>query len=145
MKKGATISHVRGTVKDDYLRLVRQFPLKAIQNDRQWEQALPILEKLAVREEGSLARGEQDYFDALTELVWSYEQRRHRIDTSGRITPLSALKFLMKEAGLKAADIGRIIGSGPAATMILKGDREMSKAHIRALADHFKVNPGLFL
>jgi antitoxin component HigA of HigAB toxin-antitoxin module len=28
---------------------------------------------------------------------------------------------------------------------VLNGKRELSKAHIRRLADYFKVDPGLFL
>ena len=51
----------------------------------------------------------------------------------------------MREGGLKVADIGRLIGSPSAASMILSGDREMSKSQIRTLAAHFKVEASYFL
>jgi antitoxin component HigA of HigAB toxin-antitoxin module len=41
--------------------------------------------------------------------------------------------------------LGDVIGSRPAASMILKGERELSKSHIRRLAQHFKLDAGYFL
>jgi antitoxin component HigA of HigAB toxin-antitoxin module len=51
----------------------------------------------------------------------------------------------MEERGMTPSDLGDVLGSRPAATMILKGQREMSKAHIRAAAAYFSVSPAVFL
>ena len=63
----------------------------------------------------------------------------------GDATPLEILRHLMDLRGMTPADLGEIFGSRPAATMILKGRREMSKAHIRAAAAYFAVSPAVFL
>ena len=36
-------------------------------------------------------------------------------------------------------------GSSGLASLILQGKRQLSKAHIRKLAEHFRVSPALFL
>ena len=57
---------------------------------------------------------------------------------------LARLKSLMATAGLSPAGLGDIIGSRPAASMVLGGSRELSKAQIRKLAEHFKIDAGYF-
>jgi antitoxin component HigA of HigAB toxin-antitoxin module len=37
------------------------------------------------------------------------------------------------------------LGNRALASLILRGQRQLSKSHIRKLADHFKVSPALFL
>ena len=50
----------------------------------------------------------------------------------------------MDQRSLRPGDLGKLIGPS-AATMVLKGQRELSKSHIRKLAAFFNVNPGLFI
>lgn len=85
--------------------------------------------------------GESDYLETLAGLVESYERERFPI---GRATPLQVLEHLMEARDMRPSDLGKLIGMS-AATMILKGDRELSKAHIRKLADYFNVSPALFI
>ena len=54
------------------------------------------------------------------------------------------LKYLMQESGMTQADLGRLLGNRALASLILNGHRQLSKSHIRKLADHFKVSPALF-
>ena len=42
-------------------------------------------------------------------------------------------------------DLGRLLGNRPLGSLILNGKRELSKAHIRKLAEHFAVDPGALL
>ena len=128
---------------DHYLKLVKAFPLKPIRTNAEYAQAGRIVATLAVRPEGSLETGEQDYLDALTLMIEAFD--REHIRLVPRTAPLESLRYLMNEAGLKVADIGRIIRSASAASMILSGHREMSKTHIRALATHFNVDASYFL
>jgi antitoxin component HigA of HigAB toxin-antitoxin module len=51
----------------------------------------------------------------------------------------------MEEREMTPADLGEVLGSRPAATMILRGQLEMSKAHIRAAAANFAISPAVFL
>ena len=41
--------------------------------------------------------------------------------------------------------MGRIIGSEPAVSMFLKGERELSTAHIKAIVARFRVDARVFL
>jgi HTH-type transcriptional regulator/antitoxin HigA len=61
------------------------------------------------------------------------------------MTPLQAVKALMKFNDLTQADIGRIIGSESAVSMFLSGERELSKSQIKKLAAHFHVDAATFM
>ena len=41
--------------------------------------------------------------------------------------------------------MGRLLGNRALASLILNGHRQLSKAHIRKLANHFKISAALFL
>ncbi|HWE01321.1 MAG TPA: helix-turn-helix domain-containing protein [Tepidisphaeraceae bacterium] len=51
----------------------------------------------------------------------------------------------MNANNMTQADMGKIIGSESAVSMYLKGERELSKKHIRAVAARFRVDAELFL
>jgi len=51
----------------------------------------------------------------------------------------------MEARGMRATDLGKLIGSKGNATLILRGDRELSKSHIRKLAEYFHVSPAVFI
>ncbi len=126
-----------------YLALIDRFPLRPLRSERDYDTAVAILDALAVRPEGSLDPGEQDYFDTLTMLVEAYDQEHHGL-ASGPDDPVSLLKYLMQESSMTQADLGRLLGNRALASLILNGRRQLSKSHIRKLADHFKVSPALF-
>lgn len=131
-------------ISADYLRLILTFPLRPLKSDRDYEAATALLDRLAVRPEGSLPSGEQAYMDTLTLLVQEYDDKRFKVATR-RMSPLKALKYLMEESGMTDAQLGALLGNRPLASLILRGHRGLSKTHIRRLSDHFKVEPGLFL
>lgn len=125
---------------DTYMKLVRRFPLKTIKDDDEHEEASRVISELMGRD---LDSGAGDYLDALLVLVNKYEDEHHAIDET--MTPQQALRALMASNALSQADIGRIIGSESAVSMFLKGDRDLSKAQIKKLAERFKVDALLFL
>jgi HTH-type transcriptional regulator / antitoxin HigA len=122
------------------MELVRRFPLKTIKNDDEHAQAGEILSELMGRD---LDAGAGDYLDTLLVLVNKYEDEHHAMDES--MSPQEALRALMDFNQLTQADIGRIIGSESAVSMFLKGDRDLSKAQIKKLAERFKVDAVLFM
>ena len=127
-----------------YLALIDHFPLRPFRSERDYDTAARVLDALAVRREGSLDPGEQDYFDTLTLLVEAYDREHHDIGAERR-DALTMLKYMMDESGMTQADLGRLLGNRALASLILNGHRQLSKGHIRKLADHFKVSPALFL
>ena len=133
-------------VADDYLDLVRRFPLRPIRGESDYDHAIEMLKDVIGRaDDPGLTPGERDYTDTLSQLVGSYENQ-HYPRTGKKPTPIELLKYLMKESSMSTTDLGELLGSGRGqASMILNGKRELSKANIRVLADRFKVNPGLFL
>jgi HTH-type transcriptional regulator/antitoxin HigA len=127
-----------------YLALIQNFPLRPLRSEREYDAALSVLDSLAVRPEGSLEPGEQDYFDTLTMLVEAYDEDDYAAEMKHG-DPLAMLKYIMQESGMTQAELGRLLDNRSLASQILNGHRQLSKTHIRKLADHFKVSPALFL
>jgi antitoxin component HigA of HigAB toxin-antitoxin module len=127
---------------DDYISLVRAFPLRRITSDAAHEQALRVSGRLLslVRK---LTRGESDYLDALVVLIQDYEQRKHQ--NFSTIGGLDLLKHLMGESGMTQRELAKLLGVGEgAASMILSGERDLTKFHIAVLSKHFAVGPAAF-
>jgi antitoxin component HigA of HigAB toxin-antitoxin module len=104
---------------------------------------MKIAGRLAVHDEDTLSRGEQDYLDALTVLIEDHD--RNHADEMPSATPLEMLKHFMEEHEMHISDLGRLVGSQSNASLILSGKREISKRVVQILSQHFKVDPGLFI
>jgi HTH-type transcriptional regulator/antitoxin HigA len=127
-----------------YLALIDRFPLRPLRSERDYDAAVAVLDALAVRPEGSLDPGEQDYLDTLTMLVEAFDREKYELAAKPH-DPIAMLEYLMQESGMTQADLGRLLGNRALASLILRRHRQLSKAHIRKLASHFKVSPALFL
>ena len=129
-------------VKGSYLEMVvKRFPLRPIRNEQEYDDATAVAQDLFLRK---LDAGEQEYLDALTTFISAYEDKHYDFDTSGK-SPLDILRHLMDANEMKPADLAGIIGSQPAASMILTGRRSISKTQAKRLAERFHVDAGLFL
>lgn len=127
-----------------YLKLVRQFPLRPIASEAEYDAAIAALFPLSEKAETmELDPGEKDYLDALSHFIQRWDEEQGHFNISN-LTPLDVLAFLMDQHDMNTNDLGRIIGSQSAASLILNGKRELSKTHIRTLSTHFHVDPGLF-
>lgn len=126
---------------DIYFGMVKRFPLRPIRTKAEHSTALRIVRE-HLRAGDALDAGAGDYLETLAGLIERYERARFPI---GRSSPLEIVRFLMEERDMRPVDLGRVLGSTTSATMILNGERELSKAHIRKLADHFKISAALFL
>jgi HTH-type transcriptional regulator/antitoxin HigA len=147
MAKAATKKRSAGEpAADDYLDLIRRFPLRPIRIEADYDRALGVLRDLISRaDHPGLTVGESDYADVLGRLVGEYDQRYSSI-LKQKSSPLEILKYVMDQQGMNTTDLGKLLGSGPGqASLILNGKRELSKANIRTLAERFKVSPALFL
>jgi HTH-type transcriptional regulator/antitoxin HigA len=133
-----------GRIGGDYLRLVKRLPLRVIRNERELDAASEVALELAGKGEDHLSEGELEYLEVLDRLIEEYEERVHAMPVSAA-NPLERLRWLVREAGMSASDLGRLLGNRSLGSLLLSGRREMSKAHIRALAGHFRVEAGYFL
>jgi HTH-type transcriptional regulator / antitoxin HigA len=125
---------------EDYLALVRRFPLRPIRSEAEYEGAARLLDSLVLR---GLSPGESDYLDVLTLLVQAYDDEQ---DPAGHAesSPAELLRALVEHRGITTTALGRVIGSKGVASELLNGKREPSKAQIRKLAEFFRVEPGAF-
>jgi HTH-type transcriptional regulator/antitoxin HigA len=131
-----------GKASASYLKLVRDFPLRVIRSKSDHSRAVATINKLIV-----LGRrrdqGQTDYLETLVRLVEDYE-RETRQRFASKATGADVVRLLLDSRGMRASDLGKLIGKSTA-TMVLKGDRELSKSHIRKLAGFFGVSPAVFI
>ena len=140
MTKAATTNDFRH-LPTTYGALVAMLPPRPIHDDLDLANATEMIDRLAGF---TLNPDQEDYLEAIATFVEAYESERFPWDDS-QLTPLDALKALLAEHGMNASDLGRLLGNRTLGTPILSGRRALSKTHIKKLAEHFKVEPGLFL
>ena len=117
------------------------YSLKPIDTQEDYNRAMHIIEMLVGRTD--LNTDQTAYLESLSILVEAYENAHFEIETKS--TPLETLKFLLEQNGLSGSDLGRILGQRQVGSKILRGERALSKAHIKAVAEYFSVDPSLFL
>jgi HTH-type transcriptional regulator/antitoxin HigA len=126
----------------DYMALVRAFPLKPIRDDADYGRAAGVLDGLVLRD---LTAGERDYLDALTLMVEAYDDEHHPIPDDDR-PPHERLRALMDDNGVSQAQMRQVLGVAQSTmSMILRGQRGITKDAVMKLAVHFKLNPSYFL
>lgn len=116
-------------------------PLRPIRDAIDADNATEVVDVMAGHD---LTEDQADYLDVLSDLLHRYESENDPVFTAA-YTPLRRLRYLMEQAGMKTADLGRVLGNRPLATLILHGDRDLSKTHMRELGRHFAIDPGFFL
>jgi len=117
-----------------------QFPPRIIRTEAQNESYLKALYELEERHE-TWTPEEAELADLLTLLIEDYEGKHYQLPKS---SPLSMLRFLMEEHGLKQKDLVDLFGTPSIVSEVLNGKRELSKEHIRRLSAYFHLSPELF-
>ena len=132
----------RADIPKSYRELCEFYLPRPIHDGAQDEEATAMM--LALAGFTRLNAEQQDYLDVLTELVDEYDQGKKI--RSRKISGLESLKSLLEENGMSAADLSRILGtSRNLGAMILRGERQLTLAHVRTLAKRFRVSADLFL
>ena len=115
-----------------------------INNDAEYEQALAFMEELIE---------EYERYEPLIELLsasierWenhSSEFTEFNQRVAATDNGVAVLRTLMDQYHLKTDDFKNEIGGKSMVSMILSGSRKLSKDHIQALCDRFKISPALF-
>ena len=126
----------------DYAGLCRRLPPRRIRDAVDYENVAEITDIMVLRHDDFTA-DQGDYFDLLCSLLEEYDAEHVKWP---KIKGREIVLHLLKERGLSAADLSRILGgSRNLGAMILRGDRNLTLAHIRTLAAYFKVSPELFI
>ncbi len=130
----------RAAPPDSYLSLIHRFPLRAIRDDRELDEAIALVNELLDRPK--LDEGETDYLDVLGDLVEAYEERAHPMEPASDAAMLDSLLTDRGQTQLQVAAATGIANS--TLSNVRHGKRQLTRDHIRRLAKHFQVDPGVF-
>ena len=126
----------------DYADLCRILTPRPIHDKVDFENVTEITDAMAGHK---LTADQEDYFDLLCRLIEDYEKEHAELDTP-KVTALDALQHLLDAHDMSAADLARLLDvHRTLGAMILRGERQLTLAHVRTLAKHFSVSADLFL
>ncbi len=129
-----------GDATDEYLALVRAFPLVHIRDDMHYQEALDVMWPLV--ESPARSDAQEAYVGALTDLIEIYDNAHTAFPPR---TGLDALRSLIEENGLRQEDLLDIFKTQSVASEVLRGKRKLTMTYIEGLADFFHVAPATFL
>jgi HTH-type transcriptional regulator / antitoxin HigA len=127
-------------VPKDYAGLCRMLTPRPIHDKVDFGNVTEITDAMAGHK---LTADQEDYFDLLCRLIEDYE--KERVNAS-KATALDALQHLLDANDMSAADLARLLDvHRTLGGMILRGERQLTLAHVRTLAKRFNVSADLFL
>lgn len=130
---------LKGKGRDSYLELVLEFPLASIESEAHLAEASRMLDRLSA--EASLDEGQTTYFEALCDLVESYEDEHHRIEPA---SDADMLRHLLEAKGISQAQLSAGADVPKSSiSAVLSGKKPFSRQMIRKLAEFFQVDPGI--
>jgi len=115
---------------------------RAIHDELDYENTIAMLDRLTSLPR--LTKGQERYLETLSVLVEAYESDHQAIEVD-ELTPIQVLKHLLESRHMNASQLGELLGNRALGSKTLRGQRELSKSHIRLLAKRFSVKPGLFI
>ena len=137
--RARTLTH--DDIPESYAELVELFMVRPLHDEVDYHNALAVLDAMAGYE---MNPDQEDYFEAVATFVEKYEAEHYAIGAQD-VTPVELLRSLLEEHGMSESDLGRLLGDRSLGHRILTGERELSKTHIRILAEHFALNPAVLL
>ncbi len=126
--------------EEEYLQLVRAFPLVSIRDDGHLSAAMDVIDELVEKADRSAA--EEAYLGALTDLVETYEDTHVEIPLTRGV---DALRYLMEENGLTQAELVPIFGTPSVVSEVLAGKRRLALTHIQRLSARFGLPADVFI
>jgi HTH-type transcriptional regulator/antitoxin HigA len=134
------IKTTKRSLPDTYFKLVRQYPLVHIRDDDHLLAAQEMMNRLLKEDPDE---GAQEYLDALTDLVETYENEHDPIPDASEA---DVLRELIRSSGLSQARLAKEVGiSQSTISAVLNGARSLTKEQVIALASFFHVAPAAFL
>ena len=136
-----TVEQVKSSssLGSDYESLVLRFPPRVIRSHKIYQKTLCHIE-LFKKLSRKLSFDEVEYLSLLRLLVKRYEGPEEKPRA------IEYLKKLLEEHKLQIKDLSRILGkSPPLCSMILNGQRAITRQHAMRLGRYFGRGPDLFL
>ncbi|MDB6020891.1 MAG: family transcriptional regulator [Pedosphaera sp.] len=142
MKAKTKIKYRFQDLPKDYPGLVALLPPRPIHDRVDYANVVEVADAMALWHD-EFSPDQEDYFEALCSFIEKYDAEHVKWPAIGG---REILQHLMEQQNLSAADLSRILGgSRNLGAMILRGERNLTVNHIRTLARHFGVSPGLFV
>ncbi len=124
-----------------YVALCQTYLPRPLHSAAEGRAASALMESLAGF---PLNQDQADYLEAMAHFVDEYDRAHQR--PLPKASASAVLRSLMEERDMSAADLSRVLGgSRNLGSMILRGDRSLTVAHIRTLAGHFSINAGVLV
>ena len=133
--------HTHETFPTTYAELAGIFMPRPLHDRIDYQNALEVLDGMAGF---TMNADQEDYFQAVVTFVEKYEAE-HSMADMRTMRPLALIRSLIREHGMSESDLGRLLGGRSLGHRILGGERQLSKANIRVLAVHFRLNPAALL
>ena len=135
------LAHQFDQVIRDYRRLRTVVPLGTLRTKKDYTRAVEmldaILDEIGEDEKHPMA----ELADAISVFIEKYEAEHAPIPAA---KPSAALKFLMREHGLRQLDLPEI-GSQGVVSEVLAGKRELNARQIKRFAKRSGVSPAVFV
>jgi HTH-type transcriptional regulator/antitoxin HigA len=136
-----TASHSFARLPTTFDALVQAHPPRPIHDKVGYENTVAVIDALAGH---SLNEDQEDYLLVISGLVERYET--DTLPKRPKVTGVEMLNYILDENNLTGEAFAKIIGvDRSVAYRILKGERGLTAAHIKALCERFKVSADLFI
>src|SRR4051812_29596175 len=107
----------------NYAGLCQELLPRPIRDNHEYGDVVEIADRMALGRD-KFSPGQADYFDLLCSLIEEFDANRVRWP---KVRGIDALRHLLKEQGLSAADLSRLLGgSRNLGAMILRGERRLT-------------------
>jgi len=123
----------------EYAHLLGDALPHVIHTESENDRCTAVLEKL-LRQKKRTAE-ENRLAELLTLLIEEFEEKEYALPAGD---PIDLLRHLMDSNHLRQVDLLDVFGTASVVSEVLKGKRELSKAHIAKLSARFHVSPALF-
>ena len=123
----------------NYAALLSEVRPEVIHDEEQNQACIRRLEELTSKK--SVTRAEEKLIELLAVLIQDFEAREYPVSEAG---PLDIIRHLMDAHQLRQKDLVDIFGTESIVSEVLKGRRDLTKAHIKKLIARFGVSPAVF-
>jgi len=126
----------------DYAGLCQVMLPRPIHTDAESDEAYELASMMAGHR---LTKDQNDFLEALSTFIEQYEDKAHP-EPDDDLPTHELLQYLCEENGMSGADFGRLLGvDRTLATRILRGERNLTVAHIRKVCERFKLKADSFI
>lgn len=130
-----------GRALREYRRLRGVVPVGPLRSRREYQRAIRALDAML----DAIGEDERHPLADLAEAVGVFIERYEREHVAlPEASPAEVVRFLMKQHGLRQADLPEI-GSQGVVSEVLAGRRQLNARQVRALSVRFAVPPSVFL